>query len=151
MNENYEEYRDIIQLMQAASKLSASETFTETVMKELPERDSVLRRMVSHWIRFFYRNEYEGEDKQSCCIYDEWQDHCQARKIGHVILYILYHCQWRIDRTLFQHSSCVRPHNRFYRRGCILGGHVGSCSEKNGIGVAIMGNMSMTDKIQSRN
>jgi len=65
MNENLEEYRDLVQLMQAAPKMSVSDGFTETVMKALPERDSVLQRMASHWIRFFPGGAYAREGRRS--------------------------------------------------------------------------------------
>lgn len=55
MSENFEEYRDFVQLMRTAPKLNASEGFTDKVLMALPKRASMLQRMASYWIMFFHR------------------------------------------------------------------------------------------------
>jgi len=67
MNENFEEYRNLVQLMRSAPKASVVDGFTEKVLNGLPDPSPWLRRAAYHWIRLFYRDIHAREDGGSVC------------------------------------------------------------------------------------
>ena len=65
MNDNSEEYKNLIQLMRTAPKLNAPQDLTERVIKALPELSLQSGRMATFWHRLIYRSAYTRDGQQS--------------------------------------------------------------------------------------
>jgi hypothetical protein len=68
MNENFEEYRDLVQLMRAAPKVSVADGFTERILIGLPDSNPWLRRAAYMRHRLFYRDAHAREGGSSVCL-----------------------------------------------------------------------------------